>query len=134
VATLRTRTGSTAAIAGRVVAAALAACAVVVAILALRGDHRCSEVKADAATSPASRLTAVAAAAGRCGDPRDRVIVALQLIGRGRRDAAAEVARRMTIDSPDDYVGWLAVWNLERDPAALRRAHELNPRGTPAPR
>jgi hypothetical protein len=123
VATLRIRTGL----------AALAACAVVVAILALRGDHRCSEVRADAATAPASRLTAVAAAARRCGDPRDRVIVALELIGRGRRDAAAEVARRMTIDSPDDYVGWLALWNLKREPAALRRAHELNPRGTPAP-
>jgi hypothetical protein len=113
---------------------ALAACAVAVAIVSLRGDHRCDQVKADAQTAPAARLPAIAAAADRCGDPRDRVVVAVRLFARKRRDLADRVARQMTVDTPDDYLGWLAVWNIERDPAALRRAHELNPRGTPTPR
>jgi hypothetical protein len=118
----------------RLAALALAACALVVAVLALRGDDRCAQLKADAQTAPIGQLGAIAADVDRCGDPRDRVVVAVRELGRGRRDAAEQIARKMTVDFRDDYLGWLAVWNLERSPAALHRAHELNPRGTPATR
>jgi hypothetical protein len=72
-------------------------------------------------------------AAERCGDPRDRVLVAARLAFRGQRSAAIALARRMTRSAPDDYVGWLAVWRLTGERKALVHAHELNPRGTPAP-
>jgi hypothetical protein len=122
-------------IAGRVAAGALAACAVVLAALALRGDHRCSEVKADAAQIPLREApAALVVAADRCGDPRDRVLIGTYLVGRGRLADANELARRMARSMPKDYLGWLAVWNLTRNPRALARAHELNPRGTPTPR
>jgi hypothetical protein len=119
----------------RLVLVALAVVSGAVAIHALHADHRCGEVKADAARKPLrTSPAALVAAADRCGDPRDRVIIATFLVARGRRSDAAELARRMTKATPGDYLGWLAVWNLTRDPGALRRAHALNPRGTPAPR
>jgi hypothetical protein len=119
----------------RIAAIALAACAVVVAIVSLRGDHRCAEVKHDAAQIPLRVApSALVVASDRCGDARDKILIATYLVARGRRSDANELARRMARSNPDDYVGWLAVWNLTRDPAALARAHALNPRGTPAPR
>ena len=131
-ATLPIRTGSAAAIAGRVAAAALAACAVVVAILALRGDHRCSEVKAQVARAPVGQLGAIAdETAQRCGDPRDLALVSLAITRRGQRATALALGRRMTRAQPDDYLGWLVVWRLSGDDRAWARAHALNPRGTP---
>lgn len=119
----------------RAAVATLAACAVAVAVLALRADDRCAQVKHDAAQIPLREApTALVAAADRCGDPRDRVLIGTYLVARGRRGDADELARRMTRSIPADYLGWLAVWNLTRDPGALVRAHELNPRGTPTPR
>ena len=115
----------------RIAFAALAACAVAVAIVSLNGDHRCTQLKADAQTAPISRLGAIAGEADRCGDPRDRAVIAVRELGRGRRDASASIARRMTVDFPGDYLGWLVVWRLSGDPRAWARAHELNPRGTP---
>ena len=132
-ATLRIRTGSAAANAGRVAVAALAACAVVVAILALRGDHRCSEVMAQVARAPAGRLAAIAdATAQRCGDPRDSAVLAVVLTARGQRSTALQLARHMTRSHPDDYLGWLIVWRLSGDQRAHARAAALNPRGTPS--
>jgi hypothetical protein len=119
----------------RIAFTALAACAVVVAIVSLRGDHRCAEVKHDAAQIPLRVAPAsIVAESDRCGDARDKILIATYLVARGRLGDANEIARRMTRSNPDDYVGWLALWNLTRDPAALARAHALNPRGTPAPR
>jgi hypothetical protein len=118
----------------RLAALALAAAAVAVAVVALRGDHRCAEVKHDAAQIPLRVAPAeLVVAADNCGDARDKILIATYLVARGRLSDANELARRMARSNPDDYVGWLAVWNLTRDPAALARAHALNPRGTPAP-
>ncbi|MEN3283696.1 MAG: hypothetical protein V7607_4836 [Solirubrobacteraceae bacterium] len=120
-------------IAGRVAAAALAACAVVVAILALRGDHRCSEVKAQVARAPAGRLAAIAEeTAQRCGDPRDSAVLTVVLTARGQRATALQLARHMTRAHPDDYLGWLIVWRLSGDQRAHARAAALDPRGTPS--
>jgi hypothetical protein len=105
----------------------------VVAVHALRGDHRCAQVKSAAAHGPLTQPAAVAReAAGRCGDPRDRAVVALVLVAHGQRGAALDLARRMTRSSPDDYLGWLVVWRLTQARDALARAHALNPRGTPS--
>jgi hypothetical protein len=122
VATLHIRAGS----------AALAACAIVVAILALRGDHRCSAVKAQVGHAPVGRLAAIAdETAQRCGDPRDLALVSLAVTRRGQRTTALALGRRMTRAHPDDYLGWLVVWRLSGDDHAWARAHALNPRGTP---
>ena len=104
----------------------------VVAVHALRADHRCAEVKTAAAEVPLRQPAAVArAAADRCGDPRDYVLVETLLLGRGRRDVASALARQSTIQSPNDYLGWLALGRLADDQRALARAHDLNPRGVP---
>lgn len=114
--------------------AGLAVVAVVVAIHALRTDHRCADTKARAATAPVGQLAAIAReTADRCGDPRDSAVAALVLVGRGHRGDAVQLATRMTKASPDDYLGWLVVWRLTGSRRALTRAHELNPRGAPAP-
>ena len=100
---------------------------------ALRADHRCADVKRTASTAPAGELAALASAtAERCGDPRDSAVFTLALLDRGQRATALRLARRMTRAHPDDYLGWLVVWRLSGQPAALARAHALNPRGTPA--
>jgi hypothetical protein len=117
----------------RVLLAAPAALALAVGAHALRGDHRCAQVTAAARTAPGARLAAVGRdVVARCGDPRDRAVVALVLLNRGRRDLATGVARRMTATTPHDYVGWLALWRLTGDRRALEEARRLNPRGTPA--
>ena len=41
------------------------------------------------------------------------------------------LAREMTRQHPDDYLGWLGVYRLTGDRDALARAHALNPRGVP---
>ncbi len=105
----------------------------VVAVHALRTDHRCAEVKTAAAHGPLNQPAVVAReAAERCGDPRDRAVVALVLVAHRQRGAALDLARRMTRSSPDDYLGWLVVWRLTGARDALARAHALNPRGTPS--
>jgi hypothetical protein len=120
-------------VAARLLLLGLAAAAVAVAIQALDADDRCAELKATASEVPLRQPAAVArAAAARCGDPRDRAVVALLLTTRGQRPAALDLARRMTRSSPDDYLGWLIVWRLSGAREALARAHALNPRGTPA--
>jgi hypothetical protein len=121
--------------AARLLLLGLAVVGAAVAIHALHADHRCAEVKATAAEVPLSRPVAVArAAADRCGDPRDHVLVETYLLGRGRRGDAAALARQTTIQSPGDYLGWLALGRLAGDRRALARAHDLNPRAVPAPR
>jgi len=118
----------------RVMLAALAVAAIAVGAASLRKDHGCADVKAQARTGPAAALASVGEEAiARCGDPRDRAIVALVLVNRGRRREAIDVTRRMTQTTPDDYIGWLSLWRLTGDRAALVKAHRLNPRGTPAP-
>jgi hypothetical protein len=119
-------------VAVRLALAALAVAGAVVAIHALRADHGCADLKADAYRAPNAQLTAIAhRTTARCGDPRDGAQVALIFVGRKRRDAAVEVARDMTRANPDDYLGWLALGQLSGDRRALARAHELNPRGVP---
>jgi hypothetical protein len=117
----------------RLVLVALAVVSIAVGAHALRADHRCADVKRAAATAPAGELAALASAtAERCGDPRDSAVLALVLTARGQRATALALAQRMTRAHPDDYLGWLVVWRLSGQPAALARAHALNPRGTPA--
>jgi hypothetical protein len=112
----------------------LAVAAIAVGATQLRGDRGCRELRADVARAPAGRLAALAAEAdARCGAPADRAAVAVTLSFRDRRDLTVRVVRRMTESSPDDYVGWLALWRLTHERAALVRAHELNARGTPSP-
>ena len=117
----------------RLVVASLSAVAVVVAVLALRTDHRCSDAKAKARSAPRAELATIAdETAARCGDPRDSAVVTLVLTARGQRATALRLARRMTLAHPDDYLGWLIVWRLSGDRAAHARAAALNPRGTPS--
>jgi hypothetical protein len=128
--TLRIRDGWAAV--ARVAASALACCAVVVAVLALRTDHRCAAVQDDAGRAARSELTRLAhKASERCGDPRNEAWVVGVATVRGDRAAAIDLARRMTRSSPDDYIGWLGLYRLTGDRRALARAHELNPRGVP---
>jgi hypothetical protein len=121
-------------VAARLALAALAVVCAVVAIRALHGDHQCSQIKADAASVPPAELARVVdATVDRCGTPADRAEVVVTLITRKRPGLAVDLARRMTQTSPDDYNGWLALYRLDGDRRALIRAHQLNPRGTPAP-
>jgi cytochrome c-type biogenesis protein CcmH/NrfG len=108
----------------RAVLIVLAAACVAVAVGGLRHDHACTEARA------AGRWRAVAA---HCGDPRDRAQTAALLASKGRRTEALALARRMVRDSPQDYLGWLALGRLGGDGHALARAHALNPRGVPPP-
>jgi len=119
----------------RLLVVALAAVAVAVSVHALRADHRCSDIKAQASHTPIGRLAAIAdSTADRCGDPRDSAVLALILTARGQRSTALDLARRMTRTHSDDYLGWLIVWRLSGDERAHARAEALNPRGTPVRR
>jgi hypothetical protein len=116
----------------RVLAVVLAAVAVVVAVQALRADHRCAQVQDRAGRAARAQLAGFAReAADRCGDPRNEAWVIGVATLRGDRGAAIDLARRMTRSSPDDYLGWLGVYRLTGDRGALARAHALNPRGVP---
>jgi hypothetical protein len=118
----------------RSVLVALAALAILVAAHGLRADHRCAQVRADAFKVPPRALAALAdVAAERCGDPRDVAAVAVTAYGRGSRSVGVRLARRMTVANPDDNIGWVVLWRLSGDRAALARAHQLDPRGTPRP-
>jgi hypothetical protein len=118
----------------RVVLVVLAAVAVVVAADALRADHRCAQVRADAFRVSPHALAALAdEAAERCGDPRDVAAVAVTAYGRGSRSVGVQLARRMTAANPEDNVGWVVLWRISGDRAALVRAHQLDPHGTPRP-
>jgi hypothetical protein len=113
-------------------ALALAAVAIFVAIHALRVDHRCAALQDAAGHAPRSEMATFARqAADRCGDPRNEAFVIGIAILRGDRPAATDLARRMTRQRPDDYLGWLGLYRLTGDRAALERAHALNPRGVP---
>jgi hypothetical protein len=101
---------------------------------ALRADHRCAQAKADARTAPAGALAGVAdEIADRCGDPRDEIVGAVLIGGRGQRALATSLARRIAAQHPDDYLGWLAIYRIGGDQRALARAHALNPRAVPLP-
>jgi hypothetical protein len=117
----------------RLLLAGLAVAAVVVGATSLRTDHRCND--AVEAVNHATKAELVAAArvvADRCGDTRIDVQASQALFLRGGAPPALVVARRMARSSPDDYLGWLSIWRLTGDPAALARARDLNPRGTPS--
>jgi hypothetical protein len=116
----------------RVLALALAAAAVFVAVHALRADHRCAALQDAAGHAPRADMAVFARqAAERCGDPRNEAFVVGIAVLRGDRAAATDLARRMTRQHPDDYIGWLGVYRLTGDRDALARAHALNPRGVP---
>ena len=116
----------------RVLAVALAAVAVFVAVHALRVDHRCAALQNAAGHAPRSEMATFARqAAERCGDPRNEAFVIGIAVLRGDRAAATGLARKMTRQHPDDYLGWLGVYRLTGDRDALARAHALNPRGVP---
>jgi hypothetical protein len=118
----------------RLVLAALAVLAVGVGAQTLRADHRCAQLRADAFTVPTGELRALAdATAERCGDPRDVAAVAVTAYGRGSRSVGVQLARRMTVANPEDITGWVVLGRLSGDRAALVRAHELDPHGTPRP-
>ena len=113
---------------GRVVVGA------VVAVHALRTDHRCAEVKTAAAHGPLNQPAVVAReAAERCGDPRDRAVVALVLVAHRQRGAALDLARRMTRSSPaiPGMARRLAADGGSRRPGAGARARP--PRRASAP-
>ena len=104
----------------------------VVAVHALRADHRCAQVQDRAGRAARGELAEFAReAADRCGDPRNEAWVIGVAILRGDRGAAIDLARRMTRSRPDDYLGWLGLYRLTGDRGALQRAHQLNPRGVP---
>jgi hypothetical protein len=116
----------------RALGLALAAVAVFVAVHALRADHRCAALQNDAGHAPRPEMARFARqAAQRCGDPRNEAFVIGIALLRGDRAAAIDLARRMTRQHPDDYLGWLGVYRLTGDRGALARAHALNPRGVP---
>ena len=116
----------------RVLAVALAAVAIVVAVHALRADHRCAQVRDRATRAARAQLAGFAReVAERCSDPRDGAWVIGVAMLRGDRGTAIDLARRMTRSSPDDYLGWLGLYRLTGDRGALQRAHELNPRAAP---
>lgn len=121
-----------ASLAARALLILLAVVCVTVAVAGLRDDRRCLRARTAVLDG------AVSAAAGRavgdlCEDPRDRAFAAALLARRGRRGPALALARRMIRDSPQDYLGWLALGRLSGEKRALARAHALNPRGVPAP-
>jgi len=71
----------------------------------------------------------------RCDEPRTTVIAAAFVDHAGARPAAIALARRLTREAPQAYVGWLVLGRLlapddpARARAALARARALNPRG-----
>ena len=116
----------------RVLFLALALVCAGVGAHALRADHRCTQAQAEARTAAPAALPGVAnAIADRCGDPRQQIIGAVLIGGRGRRDLATALARRVAAQHPDDYLGWLAIYRIGGDQRALARAHALNPRAVP---
>jgi hypothetical protein len=118
----------------RVLFVALALVCAGVGAHALRADHRCSRAQAAARTAAPAALPGVARAIGdRCGDPRAEVIGAVLIGGRGERRLATALARRVAIQHPEDYIGWLAIYRIGGDERALARAHALNPRAVPLP-
>jgi hypothetical protein len=113
----------------RVVLVVLALVAAGVGAHALRADHRCTRLQDRAGHAPGSALTGFARdAAGECGDPRSEAWVIGVATLRGNRSAAIGLAREMTREHPDDYLGWLGLYRLTGDRTALARAHALNPR------
>jgi hypothetical protein len=118
----------------RVLFLALALVCVAVGAHALRSDHRCTQAQASVRTVAPAALPAVAdEIADRCGDPRQQIIGAVLIGGRGQRALAMALARRTAAQHPDDYLGWLAIYRIGGDQRALARAHALNPRAVPPP-
>ena len=110
----------------------LAAVGAVVAVTGLRSDHRCTQARTAVLHGDYSAAAATTLA-DRCGDPRDRAYAAATMAQKGHPAPARQLARRMVRDSPQDYLGWLALGRLTNDQRALARAHALNPRGVPPP-
>jgi hypothetical protein len=116
----------------RLVLAGLAVAALVVGATSLRTDHRCSNaVRAVSIVPKGELMTAARAVTDRCGDTLTAVRASQTLFLRGGAPPALVIARRLTRSHPDDYLGWISTWRLTGDRAALARARELNPRGTP---
>ncbi|MDP9347280.1 MAG: hypothetical protein M3P44_16510 [Actinomycetota bacterium] len=119
-------------LATRALLTVLAVTCTVVAVTGLRTDRRCALARTDVLHGAVS-AAAGRAVADRCQDPRDRAFAAALLARRGARPPALALARRMIRDSPQDYLGWLALGQLSGDEHALARARALDPRGVPAP-
>ena len=123
---------------------ALAAVCLGVAVHGLARHDACQDALERAgALAPAQSALAARAAhdvAAHCDEPRAVVVAAAFVDHAGARPAATALARRITQEAPQAYVGWLTLGRLlaQDDPAAARaalaRAHVLNPRGAPAPR
>lgn len=131
------------ALASRLLLLALAAACAAAGVLALRGDDRCASAADRAlALSPATAAATAPAVArdtlDACAGAAQAVPVMVRLAGAGRRTEAVALAVGYTRRAPEDYLGWLALARLDRDPAraraALLRARALNPRGVDAPR
>ena len=123
---------------------ALVALAVVCAAVAISGLGRhsaCDDAMARArALQPGQAALAASVARDvgeHCDEPRTVAVGAAFVDHAGDRAAATALARRLTRESPQAYVGWLTLGRLlDGGPAraALERAHGLNPRGVPRPR
>jgi hypothetical protein len=116
----------------RLLLVGLAAAAIAVGATSLRTDHRCAEaVKAVNEVPKGELMAAARTVADRCGDTLTEVRASQTLFLRGGAPPALVIARDLTREHPDDYLGWISTWRLNGDRAALARARELNPRGTP---
>jgi hypothetical protein len=125
----------------------LAAGCLAVAVAGLDRRDDCEDAAASARSlrqGDVERAAAAASAvAAACDEPRAVAVASAFVANAGARDAAIGLARRLTRETPDAYVGWLALGRLlaPRDGggrgsasrAALARAYELNPRGVPRP-
>lgn len=118
----------------------LAAVCLWVGAAAHQSDARCAHVVARATglapyPSDATSQRLADDSIDRCRAPKQALVVAAVLRGTGNQDDALRIARALVAHAPEDYLGWLSVARLERDPqraeAALTRAKELNPRGVP---
>jgi hypothetical protein len=133
----------------RVLLVAAAAGAVVFGIAGLRQTHRCNDAKHAAGVLIYLRSVGVrdpsqgdpaSANARLVDDCRDRTDVARYATSEGTVGLTADatsLARSITRLEPRNRFGWLALALVLRQEhpagaaAALRRAHELDPRGVP---
>lgn len=119
----------------------LAAVCLGVAVHGLARHDACQDAMARAGRLQPGQAALAARVAGdigdRCDEPRTVAVGAAFVDHAGARPAAAALARRLTRETPQAYVGWLTLGRLlggREARAALERAHALNPRGVPAPR
>ncbi len=127
----------------RALLAAVAVLCVVFGVVTLRDDARCTDARntvlAIGAHGGGDPLAAAKQVRDECEDTTSLVRAATLLSARRHFPEALAIARQMIHDAPQDYVGWLTyagVANFQHPGsarAAFARAHQLNPRGTPAP-